>query len=107
MIRNHLYVDFPGVLPSPEGGNFLSWARIIGPRVSNEVCMYGSKKDTGCPTAKVWESLIRETRWQIFLGGSLLASGGLSHWLTVKKLRVKCAEKAARLYMPEAKLGGC
>ena len=84
MIRNHLCVDFQGGLPGPEGGHFFSWARIISPLVSNEVCMYGSKKDTGCPAAKVSESLMREARWRIFLGGTLLASGGLSHWLTVK-----------------------
>ena len=72
MTRKHLYVDFPGVLPGPEGGHLFSWTRIIGPLVSNEVCMYGSKKETGYPTAKVWESLMREARW------------GLSHRLTVK-----------------------
>ena len=62
MIGNHIHVNFSGVLPGPEGGCLCSWTRTIGPRVSNEVCMYGSKKDTGCPTAKVWESLMREAR---------------------------------------------
>ena len=84
MIGNHIHVNFSGVLPGPEGGCLCSWTRTIGPRVSNEVCMYGSKKDTGCPTAKVCESPMREARWRIFLGGTLLASGCLSHWLTGK-----------------------
>ena len=75
---------FQGSFQVQKGGHFLNWARIIGPLVSNEVCMYGSKKDTGRPTAKPWESLMREARWRIFLGGTLLASEGLSHWLTVK-----------------------
>ena len=84
MIRNHLYVDFPGVLPGPEGGHLFSWTRIIGPLIIRYACTEVRNKDSGCPTAKVWESLMREARWRIFLGGTLLGNGGLSHWQTVK-----------------------
>ena len=69
---------------SKQGGRLLSCTRIIGPLVSNEVCMYGSKKETRYPTAKAWESLMHYARWRIFLDGTLLANGGLRHWLTVK-----------------------
>ena len=75
---------FQGAFQVQKGAAFFRWARIISPLVSNEVCMYGSKKETRYPTAKVWESLMRQARWRFFFGGTLLANGGLSHWLTLK-----------------------